>query len=281
MSMKLLLIFSVWISAFLITLFSFFYSLYTDFPGLVLTGALTAILILLMGIMFPMLIMYSLSSAHYKNLSTLMDKQVRAQVAHYEAMSKMNEDIRRFRHDYKNLHLGLIDFLKRGDTAGALNYLKADEMSLESLAGSYVTGSVIMDALLSEKQAMGTGANVSIDFDGFVPDSLISPADICVIFGNALDNALEACAKLPVEEKKTVSIQTKVSFGHLFIKIENPTGSNLKITNNNISTTKENKRSHGFGLISMQSAVEKYSGDIKLSCEYGIFCVEIVLYVGQ
>jgi len=272
---------SLWVSAFLIFFFSNLFSVYSDMPLFILAGASTVVLVALVGTMYPLLITYSVSSSYYRNLSDVMDQQVQAQVAHYETMSIMNEDLRRFQHDYKNLRLGLVDFLKRDDAIGALSFLETDEMSLQFQSNSFTSGSIILDALLNEKQVTAAGVNTSIEFDGIVPGNMISPSDICVIFGNALDNAIEACAKCPEEEKKNIAIQAEISHGHLFIKVENPTLGNINIVNNTIATTKENKRSHGLGLQSIKKAIEKYSGDIKLSCENSVFCTELVMYFGE
>jgi len=279
--MKTLFMSSLWVSAMLVYFFSHLFSVYSDMPLFILAGVSTVVLVALVGVMYPLLITYSVSSSYYRNLSDLMDQQVQAQVTHYETMSVKNEDIRRFQHDYKNLRLGLVDYLKRDDAPGALSYLETDEMSLNFQSNSFASGSVILDALLSEKQVAVAGVNTSVVFDGIVPGNMISPADICVIFGNVLDNAIEACAKCPGDENKTITIKAEISHGHLFISVENPIAGNVNIVNNTIATSKENKRSHGLGLQSMKKAVEKYSGDVKLSCENGVFCTEIVLYLGQ
>ena len=281
LSMKVLLVFMVWTSALLLAVSLFIFKRFPELAVFRLAAVLIGVLVILVGVMCPLLITYNLSSKHYKKLSDLMDKQVRAQVTHYGAMSKVNEDIRRFHHDYNNMRLGLVDFLKRDDAAGALAFLETDEMSLTDVPQAFTTGSIILDALLNEKQVEAAGVNTSINFSGVVPGNLINPADICAIFGNALDNAIEACSKYSDEEKRVIVVQADVSHGYIFIKIENPTVSDVHIINNTVTTSKENRNAHGFGLRSIQKAVEKYSGDMKLQYEDGVFRVAIDLYLNQ
>jgi membrane associated rhomboid family serine protease len=203
--MKVLLLFTVWVSAMIASLFYFFFGTYYGEPGFALIGALTAALIVLVGIMCPLLIVKNLSSSYYENLARLMDKQVQAHVAHYEAMSAMTEDIRKFRHDYGNLRVGLVNALGRNDVPGALALLNADEMKPHKPAYHFATGNVVLDALLYDKMLIAEEANAEIVFDGAVPGHLLNPADTCIIFGNALDNAIEACAKLTGADKNNRS----------------------------------------------------------------------------
>ena len=111
-----------------------------------------------------------------------------------------------------------------------------------------------------------------------IEDSIqINPLDLCIIFGNALDNAIDACAKCKNDEEKIINIHSSLTNGFLFIKIENPIATDVKITNNSITTTKKDKNSHGIGLQSIRTSIQKYYGEMKLSQLNGIFCLEIDL----
>jgi sensor histidine kinase regulating citrate/malate metabolism len=119
--------------------------------------------------------------------------------------------------------------------------------------------------------------NTSIAFEGVVPGNLINPIDICIIFGNAIDNAIEACAIFSDEEKRIITIQSSFKNGFLFIRIDNPAVGNFQIINNSIATTKNESGFHGFGLQSIKTAVNKYYGDVTLSYTNGVFSIEISL----
>ena len=272
---KAILLFSVWLCALLTSLLHFlFIGTYYDSPGFAMVSVLSGALIILIGIMCPVLIINNISNSYYKNLSIAMGKQVKAQVEHYEAMSRKNEDIKRFRHDYNNFRLGLIASLRRNDIAAVLTLLEVDETSFAKFDDEFKTGSIILDALLNEKKLSASKKNTSIEFEGIVPGELLHPIDICLIFGNALDNAIEACAKHLCDEGKIITIKSSYTRGFLFITIENPVTNDIQIVNNTIATTKSDKSSHGMGLHSIRTSVDKYNGEIKLSCENGIFRLE-------
>ena len=274
--LKSILLGSVWLSVLLASVFSVAYIEYLDLHELAVIGLLTAVLLILLGIILPLLIVSSLSKAHYMNMSGMMDKQVRAQVEHFEAMAKKNEDIKRFRHDYNNQRLVVINLLENNEVDSALALLRERSAVDRAQGEQFDTGNVVLDALLNEKRAAADAVNAKIEFDGVVPSGLLSLTDLCVIFGNALDNAIEACAKCS-HEIKVISVHSTFSTGYLFVSIENPVAADVRIGGNHVATTKDNKGSHGIGLRSIKTAVERNSGEMKLSCADKLFTVEIVL----
>ena len=275
--MKVMLLVTIWLSAFSAMLFSFLLNIYADLPGFVIIGVTLVTFIILVGVMCPLLILNAISKAHFKSLSNAMDRQIKAQVAHYEAMARMHLDLQQFQHDYKNLHIGLHSALMRNDIEGALSYLESEEMSLRKPSNTYETGNVVLDALLREKQLIAGDINTTIVFDGELPGNLLNAADICTLFGNALDNAIDACAKLTDSDEKEISIKSSSSHRFLFIIIKNPVKEKVQIINNNIGTTKADKHAHGVGLRSIQATAKKYSGTTSLSCKDNVFCIEIEL----
>ena len=274
---KAILLLSVWISALQEIMLCVLPPAYQSFFWMLLIRILTVALITLICIMCPLLIRYNGTSVFYKYLSDAMDKQVQAQMLHYNTTNIINENIRIFKHDFKNLRLGLISLLHKNDLTGALALLDTDEMSQRELAQSFDTGNAILDALLCEKQVSATKVNALIRFEGSFSSNLLDSAAICIIFGNALDNAIEACTKCADDRKRVISITSGLLGGILLIKIKNPASVNVRIVNDTVETTKEDKSSHGLGLISMQSVIEKRSGCMSLSCDNGFFTVEIAI----
>lgn len=275
--LKIGLLISMWVSGLAAFYSPFVFSQYPYTKDMIFLQILIAVLILLMGVMFPLLIANSMSSAYYKSILAGIEKQMEVQAKHYELIAKANDDLRKFKHDFKNLRIGLMSFLKNRDTYGALQYLKERDKILDSDYIIFETGNPVVDALLSEKYAIALGINTQIKFDGVIPNNGISPTDTCIILGNSIDNALEACAKMPTDIKKTISITAYSNNGFLFIRIENPTLYDVQIINNSILSTKTDKEAHGIGLHSIDSTIKNYSGDMKLSCENNIFTIEIDL----
>ena len=276
MTLKTILLCSMWLNALISSLSSTLYATYWHLQGFSIVGILTILLVFLVGIMCPLLISNNLSSAYYQSLSQILDKQFQTQIIHYEAMAKANADVRKFKHDYDNLKVGLIDVIKRGDILNAMLLLESDDKSEASVQFSYNTGSTILDAMLVEKQTQAAAISATIVFEGVVPGNLIKPVDICAIFGNALDNAIEACKKCVAEYPKTITILSDFNHGFLFIQIKNPSSA-VTIVNNSVITTKENANAHGIGLRSIKTSVDKYSGAMRLSYGESEFCLDIEL----
>ena len=144
---------------------------------------------------------------------------------------------------------------------------------------TFDTGNGIADALLTDKSEQASAINAKIAFNGAIPQAVLSPADLCVILGNTLDNAIEACQKLDPKTDKTIAIHCNCSSGFLFLSISNPVSEKVIIHDNYISTTKENKTLHGFGLYSLNSVVKRYDGEVRLSSTDDCFTVDIDMCV--
>jgi hypothetical protein len=272
---KGVLLFSVYLSVFSANFTSVMFTQFPREPYVITIEILTALLIILLGVMCPVLIVNSSFRTYYQSLSANMEKQICAQVKHYELLTEMNKDVQKFKHDFENLKIGLKKHLADKDTEGALNYL--DEChSADSDAVCFETGNRVADALLSEKSKTAKLFNTCITFSGVLPPAL-SSADVCVILGNALDNAIEACSKIAAEESKTIEITSNIESRILYIYIRNPVAGKVKISDNHIETTKHNKKQHGIGLSSIRRAAAKYDGSVILSADSHIFTIKIVL----
>lgn len=101
--------------------------------------------------------------------------------------------------------------------------------------------------------------------------------DLCTIFTNILNNAIEACERLEHSDK-VVEVVVNMDRGKLYIKESNKTNNSVIMGNDsNPISTKGDNRNHGYGCKNIRAAVEKYDGDINFSVENGMFCVEIFI----
>lgn len=221
-----------------------------------------------------LLIRNNLDSSYYKRLNETMEENVKEQVNHYNQITRANEDLRRFRHDYKNLKLGLSICLEQNDVKGALEYLNGCDDIIEHDYILYKTGHPIVNAIISDKAFQAKEDNIKITFDGLIPIDALNSVDLCIVFGNLLDNAIEACRKFEDGKEKTISVTAVQRSNYLFVIITNPTTENVKIRDNSIQSTKGNNSLHGIGLYSVKDVVNKYSGHLYLSCKNKIFKAE-------
>lgn len=197
-----------------------------------------------------------------------------AQKAYYDDITEKYNSARIMRHDMKNHFIVLSYLLESGETEKAKDYL-GDLVSETGGTGATVrTGSLILDALIFNKNELANkkGAELKLDFDADLSESKITDFDLCTIFGNILDNAIEAVEKLP-PEKRTITLSVKRKGEMVFIFSEN----GYDTVNSRFETTKSDKLNHGNGLNSIKKAAEKYSGSSDISAENGVFTISVML----
>lgn len=231
-------------------------------------------------ITFPVLLITVLTNAVLKRQNESFERELETQARHYVMLSESNKELRRFRHDLKNLRIGMVNALASGDTKTALQMIENGEYSFNQATDPlrrFDTGNGIVDAILGEKQIKAARTNSHIIFDGRIPQTAFSPTDLCVIFGNALDNAIEACERIPIDTEKVVSVSVNCNSGFAFIAISNPVAEKVVVHNNSIQTTKKDRSAHGFGLYSLQKIAKKYDGEVNISCEDHQFTISMDL----
>ena len=181
----------------------------------------------------------------------------------------------RLRHDLNN-HLQVISELH-----ASKNY-SAAEKYIRNLSGRsdiskqmHFTGNQIADIVLSTKKDTAEKSGIRFTCDGhFQGLNHIEPIDVCTIFSNLLDNAIEATVNA---KEPFICVEGTQHTNYCMIKVANTVPKPLIIKNNHLSTTKPEKKHHGLGIPGVKSVIHKYNGDCVLSCENTLFCVKIIL----
>lgn len=223
---------------------------------------------------FMVLIIYLLfnciSKQYFENISLLMEKQVEQQVEHYKKINKLTDDLREFRHDYKNHMICLQSLLNNKQYDEALSYVKCitNQEILDS--NKFFSGNQIADAILTDKNELAQKNNCKIIFDGSVSDE-ISVSNLCTILSNALDNSIEACSKIDSDETQIIDVKCVASELIQIIRISNPNLDNNAVT----ETSKADRKNHGFGLSNIRRTVERMDGQMIISSQYPTFVLEI------
>ena len=197
------------------------------------------------GLLIFMLIRNIKKKSYYENLSNIMDVRLTEQVKHYEQVEKTDNELRKFRHNYKNMKIGLMSLLNNKDTDGAKKYVADCDELLDIDYTLYQTGNSIINAILSDKAMKVKDKGITIKFTGLIPQTKISNTDLCIIFGNILDNAIEAVEKVDDNIAKEINIDVYKKKDYLFITVTNPTKTEVAIKDNKIVTSKDDKSNHG------------------------------------
>lgn len=208
----------------------------------------------------------------------LLAGQLEQQLAHYEKLKQVYQKIKGIRHDLKNHFFSMDELLNRGDIEGAQDYLHS--FMPEIYGSSYMifdTQNPILDALLTDKFAAATQAGIKVDTDiSIKPQIPIKNVDWCILFGNALDNAIEACGCLEGEAKH-ILIKMLSRKSLLNIVVKNTARPPVKGKNSFYETSKQDKKNHGLGLTNMNEVVMKYDGAMQTEYKEGEFTLTCVL----
>lgn len=153
---------------------------------------------------------------------------------------------------------------------------------------SVLTGNDALDTILTEKQLLCTnqGITLTCTADGKALN-FMAPADLYALFGNALDNAIEASNTLAQGKHQSITVAVRHFMGCVSVHVENYYGGDLhidhdglpitsKITNSGIPDT----TNHGFGTRSMMAIVKRYGGTFSITAQDGTYCIDIMFPIG-
>ena len=105
--------------------------------------------------------------------------------------------------------------------------------------------------------------------------------DVCSIFGNTLDNAIESVEKLEDIQKRLIRLAVYTQNDFLMIRVENYYENDLQIENGTYKTTKQDKEFHGYGIKSIRYTAEKYGGYVSISTEENWFSLRVLIPLKQ
>lgn len=140
------------------------------------------------------------------------------EVKYYEKINTIYGEFRSFRHDFKNHVICLRSLIESNEKENALEYINEIEGLSSVEKKQYNTGNIIIDALLNDKNDRAAAINTKIVFSGMVPTTGISNVDLCIIMANAIDNAIEACAKDTSEKPKEINAEASFRQGYFSLR---------------------------------------------------------------
>ncbi|CCL55329.1 GHKL domain-containing protein [Clostridioides difficile] len=178
-------------------------------------------------------------------------------------------------HDMKN-HLICIKEMSKNnyDTS---NYIKNLEKKLDKYNNMFDTGNIALNIILKEKKELCMKKEIRfITGIDFTQCNFINEEDVCSIFSNAIDNAIEACDKIK-EGNKSISLQGRLINNFFAIKISNTKSNTIIEKNKCLITSKKNKEFHGLGIKSIKNTLEKYSGTSTIEFTDTMFALNILI----
>ena len=157
-------------------------------------------------------------------------------------------------------------------------YLEKIEKSVQIYSAIVRTGNEILDTILTEKSLIceNSGIHINCVADGSLL-AFMNPVDLYTLFGNALDNAIEAVRKLESKEKRVIDIMLYERQSFLMLQIVNPMCGEVKFEDGLPLTTKAKKGYHGYGMKSMLHTIQKYEGHLTTEVKNGCFYFNVML----
>lgn len=253
-------------------------NLFVAYPHAQIANFVSILIVLSMVVSFIsffLLISKNMKSIHYQSVSKMAERNIEEQVNYYNRLSQYNDDLRKFKHDYQNLQIGLLAQLKEGNIDEAIKFLNDCNSMITTYDLPFHTGSTVIDSLLFDKLQQVTDKNITINFNGTFPQNPMNTADLCAVFGNIIDNAIESCLNLPKSKAKNIEIFLIQKHDYIFITFMNPVLNIVEIHDNSVATTKDNKKDHGIGLYSVKKILKKYDGHLALNCTETTFTTNI------
>lgn len=191
-----------------------------------------------------------------------------------EEIRSTYKEMRGWRHDFRNHMHVLRIHLENGEFEKCRSYLLQLEKDLEDVDLKIKSGNAMADAILNSKMSLAKTKGIRLDVTAKVPEALlISDTEFCVLFGNLMDNAMEACEKIVSQEERFIRVYIGIYKKQFYMSVTNATSQTKRIewyiTDKGVG--------HGFGLYRIDKIVKKYQGYLKRRSEPGVFVTEIML----
>ena len=217
---------------------------------------------------------------YFQQTAVLNEHYLKVQLEHFKAYQETQKETRRVYHDMKN-HINCVyNLIQQGRYEETGNYLMDLNTQIQNIKKELYTGNDIVDAIMNEKLSNASNNNISISIDGKLGYLPVNPIDLCTIFSNAADNGIEALKDSSILDK-VLEIRFKKQGEMQWIMFRNPVkysrAAFLPVT------SKGDYSNHGFGLVNIRMAVEKYKGHMEYRLEADgdltYFVLEILLFV--
>ena len=201
--------------------------------------------------------------------------QYHSQISVYKMLTEQYRQSERLRHDMKNHIIALTALSRNKEWEKIEDYLKNMEGVILD-AGGDLTGNKAVDALLYQKRKQAEGEDIKWECDMQMPKGCcINEFDLCVLMGNILDNALEACGRMQKDENRFINIQARTVKKCFLIEVKNSMDSTEKFTEG--FTNKDDSQEHGIGLLNVGDVVNRYNGAVHKEAGKGIFVISILM----
>jgi len=242
---------------------------------------------LLIGASMSILVINLVVFVLYESLSKQAENNLKMQATlqqydmlmhHYEEIRGIYDEMHGWRHDYRNHLQAIYGYLQLKKYEKLDDYLKELEKSITDMETTVSSGNVLIDAIISSKLLVARNQNIQTSENIYAPPALnINDTDMCILLGNLLDNAIEACQRITgMEMNRLIEIEIKTIKGHLHITVRNSTNGIVRMSGAKFLSVKT-ERFHGIGIRHIDEITSKYDGYVNRKHKNCVFETNIML----
>lgn len=232
---------------------------------------ITALIALILIIGNEKLVYFHIQQNELLKLHQMIDRQHEQYEMRKEAVDLVNQKYHDMRHE-------LVAIMGMDQVDEIHSYVQSLRQEIQPFENFFRSGNPMLDVILTDKmeecrrkeiQLVPTVEAHALDF--------MDAADLCTIFGNALDNAIESCEKIQGETGKRITLKVRTVQGFLAVHVENPCQYPPRLSGGKFLTTKLDAENHGYGLEGIRHTVEKYQGEMEAGLNNGMFVLTLLI----
>ena len=205
-----------------------------------------------------------------------LNQQVWLQKQYYSALTEAMEKDRKARHNFKHQLAAIRSFLDSGDTAALREYCDGMEIGMEDIAQIPYTGNSAADGVLYYYAGEAKTKDIRYTVRCRLDNLSIADTDLCCLLGNALDNAVTACAAY--EGPREITVASEKSEGALLLTVDN-TFDGILLEEDGHFLSKKRDHSQGIGIPSMEEICQKYQGTCRFEANGNRFEASFYLQI--
>ena len=210
-------------------------------------------------------------------IAVLTEQNQKNRIADYQDREEIYERQRRKMHDYKNQISTIQTLIKNGHIDEALSFTQKLTESIAVEMSAINTNHPVVNAILNQKYRSMQEKHIAVILKvGDLQEICLEEEEIVILLSNLLDNAIRESEKvLKNTGKAVIHLKFECEDHKLIFAVRNPVTEKVEIENDTIKSKRGDH--HGIGLLNVKAVVDKYGGDMVLSCDENEFKAVVIL----